>query len=89
MAMARSRPGDSELSIVDKPCFGQAEDHRCGDIIFDPFMGSGTTMIAAERNGRAGYGVELSPAYCDIIVARWEKFTGKTATLADAAQAAG
>lgn len=60
-----------------------------GDIIFDPFMGSGTTMIAAERNGRAGYGVELSPAYCDIIVARWEKFTGKTATLADAAQAAG
>lgn len=44
-----------------------------GDIIFDPFMGSGTTMIAAERNGRAGYGVELSPAYCAIILERLSK----------------
>jgi hypothetical protein len=36
MAMARSCPGDSEFAIVDKPCFGQAKNHRCGDIILDP-----------------------------------------------------
>lgn len=58
-----------------------------GDIIFDPFMGSGTTLIAAERNGRVGYGVELSPAYCDIIIARWEKLTGKEAALQAASAA--
>jgi len=49
------------------------------DIVFDPFMGSGTTMIAAEKHQRAAYGTELSPAYCDIIVARYELFTGKKA----------
>lgn len=52
-----------------------------GDIIFDPFMGSGTTLIAAEKSGRVAYGTEISPAYCDVIVARWEKLTGKKAEL--------
>jgi site-specific DNA-methyltransferase (adenine-specific)/site-specific DNA-methyltransferase (cytosine-N4-specific) len=52
-----------------------------GDIIFDPFMGSGTTLIAAEKNGRTAYGTEISPAYCDVIVARWEQATGKKAVL--------
>jgi DNA modification methylase len=51
-----------------------------GDVVFDPFMGSGSTLIACERTGRVGLGVEISPAYCDVVVARWEKFTGKTAT---------
>ena len=41
-----------------------------GDVIFDPFMGSGTTMAAAHGLGRAGYGCEISPAYCDVIVRR-------------------
>lgn len=50
-----------------------------GDAVYDPFMGSGTTLIACEQHGRVAYGVELSPAYCDVIVRRWEKFTGKTA----------
>ena len=52
-----------------------------GDIIFDPFMGSGTTLIAAEKNGRIAYGTEISPIYCDVIVSRWENATGKKATL--------
>ena len=51
------------------------------DIIYDPFLGSGTTLIAADQLGRKCYGMEISPAYCDVIVQRWEKLTGKTATL--------
>jgi len=47
-----------------------------GDTIYDPFMGSGTTLIAAEKNGRIGYGTEISPGYCDVIVKRWQDFTG-------------
>jgi DNA modification methylase len=51
------------------------------DIVFDPFMGSGSTLIAAEKNNRKAYGTELSPKYCDVIVKRWEDFTGKKAVL--------
>lgn len=50
-----------------------------GDTIFDPFMGSGTTLIAAEKNGRTAYGTEISPIYCDVIVTRWEQATGQKA----------
>jgi hypothetical protein len=49
--------------------------------IFDPFLGSGTTLIAAEQLGRKCYGMEISPAYCDVIVKRWENLTGKKAVL--------
>lgn len=52
-----------------------------GDIVLDLFGGSGTTIIAAEKNGRYGYLMELDPKYCDVIVQRWQEFTGKTATL--------
>lgn len=50
-----------------------------GGDVYDPFLGSGTTLIAAEMMGRTCYGVEISPAYCDVIVARWEKATGQKA----------
>jgi site-specific DNA-methyltransferase (adenine-specific) len=52
-----------------------------GDIILDSFGGSGTTMIAAEKNGRHSRLMELDPKYCDVIIKRWQDFTGKTATL--------
>lgn len=50
-----------------------------GDSVFEPYCGSGTTLIAAEQLGRRCYGMEISPQYCDVIVARWEKLTGKKA----------
>jgi DNA modification methylase len=53
------------------------------DIIFEPFCGSGTTLIASEKTGRKCYGMEMSPKYCDVIVKRWEEFTGKKAILAE------
>jgi site-specific DNA-methyltransferase (adenine-specific) len=52
-----------------------------GDIVLDSFGGSGTTMIAAEKNGRVSRLMELDPKYCDVIIKRWQNFTGKTATL--------
>ena len=52
-----------------------------GQPVYDPFLGSGTSVIAAETCGRLCYGLELDPAYVDVIVARWERFTGETARL--------
>jgi DNA modification methylase len=50
-------------------------------LVMDLFLGSGTTLIAAEQLGRKCYGMEISPAYCDVIVQRWENLTGKKAVL--------
>jgi DNA modification methylase len=50
-----------------------------GDSVYEPFCGSGTTLIASEQLGRKCYGMEISPAYCDVIVKRWETLTGKKA----------
>jgi len=47
-----------------------------GETVYDPFLGSGTTLIAAEQLGRKCYGMEISPQYCDVIVKRWEQLTG-------------
>lgn len=52
-----------------------------GDMVYDPFLGSGTTVIAAETEGRICYGMELNPAYIDVIVKRWQDYSGKVATL--------
>jgi DNA modification methylase len=54
---------------------------KAGDIILDLFGGSGSTLIACEKTGRRCYMMELSPAYVDVIVARWEAATGKKAEL--------
>ncbi|WOP15871.1 site-specific DNA-methyltransferase [Ottowia sp. SB7-C50] len=53
---------------------------RPGDVVLDPFGGSGTTLIAAEKSGRIARLIELDPKYVDVIVRRWEDFTGKQAT---------
>jgi DNA modification methylase len=50
-----------------------------GEIVLDPFLGSGTTVIAAERTGRRCYGMELDPRYVDTVIRRWQKLTGEIA----------
>ena len=54
------------------------------DIVLDPFLGSGTTLIACEQLGRTCYGMEISPQYCQVIIDRWEKLTGQKAEKVDA-----
>ena len=51
-----------------------------GDHVYEPFSGSGTTIIAGEMTGRKVHAIELSPAYVDVAVQRWQEFTGKKAT---------
>jgi DNA modification methylase len=74
--------GENKLHPTMKPV---AVMEWCVDMtqgtIFDPFLGSGSTLIAAEKTGRKCYGMELDPKYCDVIVKRWEDYTGKKAEL--------
>jgi len=52
---------------------------RRGDVIADPFLGSGTLILAAEKTGRRGFGMELDPRYVDVAIRRWQAFTGRVA----------
>ena len=77
------RPSRSTEHPTMKPvelieyCMGNSSTK--GQIVLDSFLGSGSTLIAAEKTGRKCYGMELDPKYCDVIVKRWEDFTGKKA----------
>jgi len=59
---------------------------RRREIVLDPFSGSGTTLIAAEKTGRRGRAIEYEPKYVDVGVRRWERFTGREAVLAATGQ---
>jgi len=59
-------------------CMAKLMQNHAGSV-YDPFLGSGTTLVAAEQLNRKCYGMELDPRYCDVIVARWEALTGETA----------
>ena len=56
---------------------------RLGSVVLDGFLGGGGTLLAAEQTGRVCYGIELDPAYCDVIVERWEGMTGERAEKID------
>lgn len=81
--------GGSDEEKCDHPCQKPVElmrrpilNHlRRGELVYDPFLGSGTTLAAAELNGRVCYGLELDVKYVDVVVARWQQLTGKQATL--------
>jgi DNA modification methylase len=77
------RPSDSDahptmkpLALVEKAIRNSSS---AGDVVLDLFLGSGTTLIAAERTGRVCYGMELDPHYGSVVLARWESFSGKEA----------
>jgi DNA modification methylase len=56
---------------------------RAGEGVYDPFAGSGTMLIAAERTGCHGYAMEIDPVFVEVALARWERFSGETAVWAD------
>lgn len=69
-------PSQKPLSICEI-----AIANHSGDV-YDPFLGSGSTLIACEKTGRKCYGMEIDPHYCSVIIQRWQDFTGKEAKLA-------
>ena len=81
--MIREGESDKRVHPTQKPLRTLSEiikDHIKGDIIYDGFLGSGSTLIACEKTNRTCYGMELDTKYCDVIIERWEQFTGQKAT---------
>lgn len=64
---------------VELITYALANSTKSGDVVLDLFLGSGSTLIAAEKTGRVCYGMELDPKYVDVIVKRWEDYTGQKA----------
>jgi DNA modification methylase len=81
------RPKRSELHPTTKPVElierAVLNSSNAGTIVFEPFGGSGSTLIACEKTGRKARLMELDPKYCDVIVKRWEDFTGQKAVLSE------
>lgn len=82
---SQDRDGINEFHPTQKPVALAAKAIRNHETktVLDVFCGSGSTLIAAEQLNRKCYGMEISPAYCDVIVKRWETLTGKKAVLDD------
>ena len=82
-----ARPGASPLHPTMKPLAlierAIVNSSTVGDLVLDGFIGSGSTLIAAERTGRVCAGIELDPVYVEVTLARWERFTGQTAVRTD------
>lgn len=77
-----SRNGEHPtMKPVDLFSYCLLNNTKGGDIVLDSFGGSGTTIIACEKDGRVGYLMELDPKYCDVIINRWQTLTGKDAIL--------
>lgn len=75
----RSETGHSTQKPIECMQRPIENNSKPGDHVYEPFSGSGTTIIACERTGRKAIAVELNPAYVDVAVARWQAFTGKQA----------
>lgn len=91
--MRKGRMDDLKMHPTVKPVIMIADAIKdCtkrGDIILDTFAGSGTTLIACEKTKRISYNIEIDPIYCDVIIKRWEKFTGIKAALINSEQTGG
>ncbi len=71
---------EKPLPVIEQPIKASS---LLDSIVFDPFLGSGTTLVACERLGRIGRGIEISPAYAAVSIKRWEDLTGEKAILID------
>jgi DNA modification methylase len=60
-----------------------ANSSKAGDLVLDAFLGSGSTLVACERTERICAGLELDPIYADVVLARWERFSGQSAERID------
>jgi DNA modification methylase len=80
-----ARPMSSDLHPTMKPIallsIAINNSTKSGDIVLDCFGGSGSTLIACEKNKRVNYSLELEPKYCDVMIRRWQEYTGKSAVL--------
>ena len=81
LGAAGSHPAVFPVALVEAVLTAFADP---GDLIYEPFCGSGTQVVAAERAGRRCFAMELDPVYCDVAVRRWEMATGRKATNASA-----
>lgn len=82
-AANRLHPTMKPVEIVQRAVVNSS---KLGDLILDLFMGSGTTLIAAQTLDRRCYGMEIDPVYADVVVQRWEQFTGKKAERIEATE---
>ena len=76
---ARDDAGHGHGTQKPVECMERPVRNHLADTVYEPFAGSGTTVIACERTGRTCMAMELDPGYCDVVVRRWEEFTGKKA----------
>jgi DNA modification methylase len=87
-----NRPLDSKLHPTMKPVElcekAIINSSKRDDVVMDLFLGSGSTLIACEKSNRICYGMEIDPPYCDVIIKRWEDFTGLKAQLVNEVQTA-
>jgi site-specific DNA-methyltransferase (adenine-specific) len=79
-AANREHPTQKPTALVER-CL--ANSTATSDLVYDPFLGSGTTLVAAETLGRRCYGLEIEPRYCQVVIERWQALTGRTAARAD------
>jgi DNA modification methylase len=84
---AIARPARSEAHPTMKPVElverAIRNSTRPGEVVYDAFAGSGTTLIAAERSGRASFAMEIDPRYAQVALERWQAFTGRRAVRLD------
>jgi DNA modification methylase len=71
-------PTQKPVELMRRPILNHT---KRGEVVYDPFLGSGTTLAAAEVTGRVCYGLEIDAKYADVVVTRWQSLTGKKATL--------
>ena len=76
---ARDDAGHGHGTQKPVECMERPVRNHLADTVYEPFAGSGTTVIACERTGRTCLAMELDPGYCDVVVRRWEEFTGRKA----------